>query len=57
MSARPPPPVQPLLSRGLSDAISLYLTLLYYRRVAKPYLLVGLFTLDIIHFHLCFLTK
>ena len=52
------PPAQPLPCQGLSDATSLYCsptsTLAGLR---KPYLLVGLFTLEIIHFHLRFLTK
>lgn len=35
MSACPPPLAQPPLSRGLSDAISLYFTHLYYPRAAE----------------------
>lgn len=46
------------VSRGLSDAIFLdYSPTSTIAGLQKPYLLVGLFTLEIIHFHLHFLTK
>lgn len=46
------------MSRGLSDAIFLdYSPTSTIAGLQKPYLLVGLFTLEIIHFHLRFLTK